>query len=46
MCADVAPGGNELATVSYDRTLKLWRQQRRGKAVKEEEQSGPVKMEL
>ena len=46
MCADVAPGGNELATVSYDRTLKLWRQQRRGKAVKEEEQSGPVEMEL
>jgi len=27
MCADVAPGGATCCTVSYDRTLKLWRQQ-------------------
>ena len=45
MCADVAPGGNTLATVSYDRTLKLWRQQRRGKAVEMKEE-GAVKMEM
>jgi U4/U6 small nuclear ribonucleoprotein PRP4 len=25
MCVDVAPGGETCATVSYDRTLKLWR---------------------
>lgn len=30
MCADVAPGGETCCTVSYDRTLKLWRQQGRG----------------
>ena len=31
MCADVAPGGDTCATVSYDRTLKLWRQQGKGR---------------
>jgi U4/U6 small nuclear ribonucleoprotein PRP4 len=24
MCADVSPSGGHVATVSYDRTLKLW----------------------
>lgn len=44
MCADVAPGGQTCASVSYDRTLKLWKQQGQGGGVKTETEV-VVKME-